>query len=368
MTEHYSALFSAVTLGNISMKNRLAMAPMTRARSPERVPTESVATYYAQRAGAGLIITEATQISVQGTGSIATPGIHTAEQIAAWKQVTQAVHDRGGSIICQIWHVGRVSHASFQENGQAPVSSSDVHGEVNTFTAEGFERTTPPRPLAIEEIPGVVGDYRQAALNAIEAGFDGVQIHAASGYLIDQFLRDGCNKRDDEYGGSIENRCRFLLEVTDAVVDAIGAGRTSVRLSPFTVTWDCSDSDPQPLFTHAVQELDKRDLAFLEIVERGFESIAATTEAQSNDVFQPTHLREAYQGRLMVNGCYQPEDADNAISSGYADAVSIGRPYVSTPDYAERIAAGVALNEDVDPLMWYGGDDKGYIDLPAMED
>jgi N-ethylmaleimide reductase len=366
MTDHYPALFSAVTLGSIPMKNRLAMAPMTRARSPERVPTESVATYYAQRAGAGLIITEATQISVQGTGSIATPGIHTDEQIAAWKKVTDAVHARGGSIVCQIWHVGRVSHASFQANGQAPVSSSDVHGEVNTFTADGFERTTPPRPLTIEEIPGVVADYRQAALNAVEAGFDGVQIHAASGYLVDQFLRDGCNKRQDEYGGAIENRCRFLLEVTDAVIDAIGAERTSVRLSPFTVTWDCSDSDPQPLFTHAVKELDKRDLAFLEIVERGFESIAATTEAQSNDVFQPTHLREAYQGRLMVNGCYQPEDADSAISSGYADAVSIGRPYVSTPDYAERIAAGAALNEDVDPLMWYGGDDKGYIDLPAM--
>ena len=366
MTEHYPALFSAVTLGNIPMKNRLAMAPMTRARSPERVPTESVATYYAQRAGAGLIITEATQISVQGTGSIATPGIHTAEQIAAWKKVTDAVHDRGGSIICQIWHVGRVSHASFQANGQAPVSSSDVHGEVNTFTADGFERTTPPRPLAIEEIPGVVEDYRQAALNAVEAGFDGVQIHAASGYLVDQFLRDGCNKRQDEYGGAIENRCRFLLEVTDAVIDAIGAARTSVRLSPFTVTWDCSDSNPQPLFTHAVKELDKRDLAFLEIVERGFDSIAATTETQSNDVFQPTHLREAYQGRLMVNGCYQPEDADSAISSGYADAVSIGRPYVSTPDYAERVAAGEALNEDVDPLMWYGGGDEGYIDLPAM--
>jgi N-ethylmaleimide reductase len=367
MSEPIAVLFSPITLGDIALKNRLAMAPMTRARSPERVPTDSVVQYYAQRAGAGLIITEATQISIQGTGSIATPGIHTPQQIAGWQRVTDAVHQRGGKIICQIWHVGRVSHASFQQDNQAPVSSSDVHGEVNTFTAAGFERTTPPRALALEEIPGVVADYRQAALNAITAGFDGVQIHAASGYLIDQFLRDGCNRRQDAYGGSVENRCRFLLEVSDAVIDAVGAGRTSVRLSPFTVTWDCSDSDPQPLFTHAARELDKRNLAFLEIVERGFESIAATSEAQANGTFKPNDLRQAYTGRLMVNGCYQPEDAARAISSGYAEAVSIGRPYLSTPDYAERVAAGAALNEDVDMMAWYGGGDEGYIDQPTLD-
>jgi N-ethylmaleimide reductase len=368
MPQHYPALFTPVTLGDIALRNRLIMAPMTRARCPDRVPTDSVVTYYTQRAGAGLLITEATQISVQGTGSIATPGIHTGEQVAGWRHVTDAVHAAGGAILCQIWHVGRVSHACFQENDQAPVSSSDVHGEINTFTASGFERTTPPRPLYIDEIPGVIADYARAARNAIRAGFDGVQIHAASGYLIDQFLRDGCNRREDAYGGSVENRCRFLLEVTDAVVDAIGAGRTSVRLSPFTVTWDCRDSNPQPLFTHAVTELDKRDLAFLEIVERGFDSVAVTNTQQVEGTFSPRDIRGAYRGRLVVNGCYQPADAANAIESGYAEAVSIARPYISTPDYAERVAAGVPLNPDADPAHWYGGGDEGYIDLPAMDD
>ena len=223
-----------------------------------------------------------------------------------------------------------------------------------------------PAELTLSEIKDIIIAFGAGALRAKKWGFDAVQLHGAHGYLINQFLSPLTNRRNDEYGGSIENRCRFLLDVTDAVIDAIGAGRTSVRLSPFTVTWDCSDSNPQPLFTHAVKELDKRDLAFLEIVERGFESLAATNRTAAEDEFQPHHLREAYSGRLMVNGCYQPEDAENAVSSDYADAVSIGRPYVSTPDYAERVAAGATLNEDVDPLAWYGGGDEGYIDLPAM--
>ena len=365
MSTHYPALFTPATLGEIRLSNRLVMAPMTRARCPQRMPTDSVVSYYSQRAGAGLIITEATQVSVQGTGSVATPGIHTQEQLEAWRRVTEAVHARGGSIICQLWHVGRVSHECFQQHGAAPVSSSDVHGEINTFTANGFERTTPPRPLDIAEIPGVVTDFARGANNAINAGFDGVQIHGASGYLIDQFLRDGCNLRDDAYGGSVENRCRFLLEVTDAVIDAVGARRTSVRLSPFTVTWDCRDSNPQPLFTHAVRELDKRGLAFLEIVERGFDSVAVSTGKQAADTFNPGHIREAYQGRLVVNGCYQPADAASAIERAYAEAVSIARPYISTPDYAERVAAGLPMNQDVDPADWYGGGDEGFIDLPG---
>jgi N-ethylmaleimide reductase len=241
-----------------------------------------------------------------------------------------------------------------------------VHGEINTFTANGFERTTPPRPLRLEEIAGVVEDYATGARNAIEAGFDGVQIHAASGYLIDQFLRDGCNRRQDDYGGSVENRCRFLVEVTDAVAGAVGRERTSVRLSPFTETWDCRDSNPQPLFTHAVEQLDKRDLAFLEVVERGFDSVAVTNTRLEQQEFIPQDIREAYRGRLVVNGCYQPADAAAAVDSGYAEAVSIARPYISTPDYAERVANGVPLNPDADPTGWYGGGDEGYIDLPAM--
>mgnify|MGYP001823800260 FL=1 len=362
-------LFSPVTLGEIQLANRLAMAPMTRARAPERIPNEIMRRYYEQRAGAGLIITEATQISVQGTGSTATPGIHTPEQVAAWRRITDAVHARGGKIICQIWHVGRVSHASFQLNGQAPVCSSAVAGEVNTFTDNGFEACTPPRALDIDEIPGVIDQYRQGALNAMEAGFDGVQIHAASGYLIDQFLRDGVNQRNDAYGGSVENRARFLLEVTDAVCAAIGAGRVAVRLSPFTVTWDCQDSHPRSIFCHAVSELNKRPLAFLELVERGFDSIAVNTEQdESSGAFCPAELCELYAGPLMVNGCYDKDSAAMAIASGHAQAVSLGRPFISTPDVVERYLVGAELNPDLEPTTWYGGDDQGYCDTPLLAD
>ena len=366
MTTPPGPAFTPFKLGAIEVANRFAMAPMTRARAPSRVPNDIMRQYYAQRAGAGLIISEATQVSVQGTGSIATPGIYSAEQVEGWRQVTDAVHGRGGKIICQIWHVGRVSHQSFQEGGQAPVSSSAVAGEVNTFTENGFEPCTPPRALALAEIPGVVEQYRQAAENAIAAGFDGVQIHAASGYLIDQFLRDGVNQREDEYGGSPENRSRFLLEVTDAVCDAIGSDRTSVRLSPFTVTWDCSDSNPQPVFSHAVRELDKRGLAFLELVERGFESVAVAGAGQELGEFSPGDLRQLFSGPLMVNGCYDLESASEVLANGHAQMVSLGRPYISTPDLVERYRAGAPLNPDVDPLAWYGGEAAGYCDQPAL--
>lgn len=361
-------VFSPVKLGGIRLANRFAMAPMTRARAPERIPTDAMVRYYRQRAGCGLIITEATQVSHQGTGSIATPGIHTPEQIAGWRRVTDAVHQAGGSIICQIWHVGRVSHVSLQQDGKVPVSSSAVAGEVNTFTANGFEPCTPPRALELDEIPSVVDQYRQGATNAIAAGFDGVQIHAASGYLIDQFLRDGVNQRSDAYGGSVQNRARFLLEVTDAVCAAIGSDRTSVRLSPFTVTWDCADSDPRSIFSHATIELEKRDLAFLEIVERGFDSIAVSDGvAKVPGEFAPAELRALYNGRLMVNGCYDLASATEAIEAGQANAVSLGRPFISTPDVVERYRAGATLNPDSDPLTWYGGGEEGYCDLPAMD-
>ena len=359
--------FSPILLGKLQLANRFAMAPMTRARAPERIPTDAMVAYYRQRAGAGLIITEATQISEQGTGSIATPGIHTTAQVEGWRRVTDAVHQRGGQIICQLWHVGRVSHSSMQPGGAVPVSSSAVPGEVNTFTASGFERCTPPRALSLQEIPGIVEQYRAAALNARKAGFDGVQIHAASGYLIDQFLRNGVNHRTDEYGGCPANRIRFLLEVTDAVCAAIGAARTAVRLSPFTVTWDCSDSDPQAVFSAAVTALDQRGLAFLELVERGFDSIAVSHDRDiAPDRFSPAHLRRLYSGPLMVNGCYDLAGAKAALASGHAQAVSLGRPFISTPDVVERLAAGVPLNPDVDPAAWYGGDERGYSDLPAV--
>jgi len=339
---------------------------MTRARAGlERIPTASMATHYAQSAGAGLIITEATQVSVQGTGSAFTPGIHRSEEIEGWSRVTEAVHAHGGKIMLQIWHVGRVSHSSFQANGEAPVSSFDVRGDVNTFTLNGFEPTTPPRALEIGEIHGVVDQYRQGARNAILAGFDGVQIHGANGYLIDQFLKDGVNKRTDEYGGSVENRCRFMLEVVDAVVAEVGGDRTSIRLSPFSATWDCHESNPGPLFLHAVRELNARPLAFLEIVEQIVAS-EITEQGEADASFTPSHIREAYHGSLVVNGGYDLERANAAIDTGHADAVSFASLYMSNPDLAERFAAGAELNPGPDMMTAYGGGDAGYIDYPAM--
>lgn len=361
-----ATLFSPVSLGAIELKNRVVMAPMTRARSPENIPTPSNATYYAQRAGAGLILTEATQVSRQGTGTIATPGIYTEAQIAGWRRVTDAVHAAGGRIVCQLWHSGRVSHSCFQENGQPPVSSSAVRGDIRTFTPDGFTPTSEPRALELEEIPGVVEQFRQGALNAIAAGFDGVELHAANGYLIDQFLRDGVNQRTDAYGGSVENRCRFLLEVTDAVVDAVGAERTGVRLAPFSSVWDCHDSNPRPLFLHAVAELDRRKLAFLEIVEQINESDVSKSQAAAVADFSIDDLRAVYHGDLVLNGGYDAERAEAVLAAGGAAAISIGRPFICNPDLAERYAAGAELTPMGDPSVIYGGGDAGYIDFPTM--
>lgn len=359
-------LFTPVQLGALQLKNRLMMAPMTRARTPSTVPNDAMVRYYAQRASAGLIITEATQVSVQGTGAFATPGIHTSEQIAGWRRVTEAVHAAGGRILCQIWHSGRVSHTRFQEGGQLPVAPSAVQGNVQTYTIEGFEPTPEPRALTLEEIPGVVEQFRQGALNAIEAGFDGVEIHGANGYLIDQFLRDGVNQRTDAYGGSVENRCRFLLEVTDAVISAIGAERTAVRLSPFSVTWDCHDSNPRPLYLHAAAELDKRNLAFLEVVEEINSSAISGGGARSD--FNMDDIRAVYHGRLVVNGGYDAERARAALDEGKALAVSIGRPFISTPDVPVRFARNAPLNAPGDPNEVYGGGEKGYTDFPLLQE
>lgn len=363
-------MFQPLQLGDIQLRNRMLMSPMTRARVPGRVPTASTVTYYAQRAGAGLIITEATTVSQQGDGSIATPGIYTQEQIAGWRAVTQAVHERGGKIACQLWHTGRVSHSSMQPDNAAPVSASDVAGQVVTFTHNGFEPTTPPRALRLEEIPGVVQQFVTAADNAMAAGFDAVEIHAGSGYLLDQFLRDGTNKRTDGYGGSIANRCRFCLDVVDAVVAAIGAGRTGIRISPMLDTWDCSDSDPVSLFSHLVRELSNRDLAFLDMIERNVASVAVSdgTDAAQSEA-GVVAIREAFTGNYIANGSYDLERAEAALHSGYAQAVSFGRDYIANPDLAERLAAGVPLNPPADPADYYGdGGDKGYIDFPALSD
>ena len=362
-----SVLLTPVRLGAMELRNRVVMAPMTRARAgTERVPNELMATHYAQRAGAGLILTEATQVSPQGTGSAFTPGIHTQAQVEGWRLVTEAVHARGGCIALQLWHVGRVSHVSLQEGGQAPVAPSAVHGTISTFTNEGFEPTSPPRALERDEIPGVVDQFRRGAAFAMAAGFDGVQIHAANGYLVDQFLRDGVNQRTDDYGGSVENRCRFLLETTDAVAAEVGGDRTAVRLSPFTVTWDCVDSDPAPLFRHAVAELATRELAFLEIIERMGTNVATADGGEKDLGFTPEELRALYPGSFMVNGGYDQASAERAIESGHADAVSFARPYISTPDLAERFAVGAEPAAEANMLTFYGGGAEGYTDYPAL--
>ncbi len=338
-------LFSPLKLGDITLANRVIMAPMTRARVPDRTPNASTVTYYAQRAGAGLIVTEATTVSAQGNGSVATPGIYSQEQIAGWRKVTDAVHDLGGRIAVQLWHTGRVSHASLQQGNAVPVSASAVAGEVLTFTENGFEPTTPPRALDIEEIPGVVDQFVQAAHNAMSAGFDAVEIHAGSGYLLDQFMRDGTNKRTDNYGGSLANRCRLVLEIVDAVSAAIGSGRTGIRISPMLVTWDCRDSDPVALFTHLAAELGKRPIAFLDMIERNDASIAVSGDDHAVDNEAGVRLiREAFKGNYIANGCYRGDSADAAIANGYASAVGFGRDYISTPDLAQRMRAGADLN------------------------
>jgi len=361
-------LFSSVTLGDLELKNRILMAPMTRARTPTRVPNDSTVTYYAQRAGAGMIVTEATTVSLQGNGSLATPGIYNDEQIAGWRRVTDAVHAQEGKIACQLWHTGRVSHTSFTPDGGAPVSASAVHGEVLTFTANGFEATSPPRALELAEIPGVVQQFATAAKNAREAGFDAVEIHCGSGYLLDQFLRDGTNQRNDEYGGSIENRCRFALAVVDAVVAAVGAGRTGIRISPMLETWDCRDSNPVVLFTHFVTELSQRNLAFLDMIERNDAPMAVSDDVDANENEAGVRaIRAAFSGTYIANGSFDLERAEEALASDYATAISFGRDFISTPDLAQRLAAGVALNPPADFLDYYGdGGDKGYIDFPAM--
>jgi N-ethylmaleimide reductase len=364
----FEHLFSPCQLGDVALANRVIMAPMTRARVPDRVPGDSTVAYYAQRAGAGLIITEATTVSAQGNGSVATPGIYSEQQLAGWRRVTDAVHANGGKIAVQLWHTGRVSHASLQPGNAPPVSASNLAGEVLTFTENGFEPTTPPRALGLDELPGIVDQFVQAAQNAMQAGFDAVEIHAGSGYLLDQFMRDGTNQRTDHYGGSAANRCRLVLEIVDAVCAAIGAGRTGIRISPMLVTWDCSDSDPVALFSYLVRELGKRSLAFLDMLERNDASIAVSGDDNAdNNEAGVKRIREAYSGNYIANGCYRGDSAEAAIASGYATAVSFGRDFISNPDLAQRLRVGAELNAPADPMDYYGdGGDKGYIDFPTL--
>lgn len=372
------SLFEPIAIGDIQLANRVVMAPMTRNRAPDSMPTRSMAVYYGQRAdpqeGAGLIISEATAISPMAQGYADVPGLWSAQQVGAWQEVTRAVHERGGRIFAQLWHVGRISHTSLLPDGQVPVAPSAIRAKARTYVLDatgrgGFVETSSPRELQPQEISLVISDYRRAAANAIEAGFDGVEVHAANGYLIDQFLRDGSNHRVDEWGGSAANRVRFLSEVTRAIAAEIGGGRVGVRLSPVTPTNDASDSDPQQLFMTAVRALAPWQLAYLHILEG--EGRGQRSYMQGVVPFDYASLREAYRdvggrGAWMVNNGYDAAQAQEALDDGSADLVSFGRPFIANPDLTAKFREGLPLAQpDADRL--YGGGDSGYVDYPRRK-
>ena len=353
------SLFDPIQLGAIAAPNRILMAPLTRGRATRaHVPTPLMVEYYAQRTSAGLIITEATGISQQGLGWPYAPGIWTDEQVAAWTPVTEAVHAAGGRIVCQLWHMGRLVHPSFI-GGAQPVSSSATTAPGKTHTYDGKQPYTEARPLRLDEIASLLDDYRRAARNAVAAGFDGVQVHAANGYLIDQFLRDNSNFRDDAYGGSVENRVRLLREVTAAVAETVGADRTGVRLSPNGDSQGANDSDPEPLFTAAAAALSDLGIAFLELREPGFEGTFGKAERPA---LAPA-IRAAFRGPLVLNSDYDGAKGQATLDRGEADAIAFGRTYLANPDLPERIRGGVPLAES-DPATWYTQDARGYTDYP----
>ena len=357
-------LFQPCHMGTLPLANRLVMAPLTRSRAGAGdVPTPLMATYYAQRASAGLIISEASQISPQGKGYIQTPGIYSPAQIAGWKQITDAVHAKGGKIVIQLWHVGRISHPALQEGGALPVAPSAVTPAGWVFTGQGKEDMVTPRALALDELPGIVADYRRAAENAEAAGFDGVEIHAANGYLLDQFLRDKTNLRSDRYGGSIENRARLLLEVTDAVLEVWAKDRVGVRLSPLSTVNDIDDSHPEAVFTHAVQELAQRDIGFLHIVE----GITGGPRIPGKPTdFDLGALRRCFPNTYIANNGYTREMAIEAREKNSADLIAFGKAFIANPDLVERLRRNAPLNA-LDAETLYGGDQRGYTDYPFLD-
>jgi N-ethylmaleimide reductase len=354
-------LFSPFRLGPLTLPNRVVMAPMTRNRAgPGNVPGPLAAAYYAQRSSAGLIVSEATQVSPQGVGYPGTPGIHSAEQVAGWQRVTEAVHGAGGRIYLQLWHVGRISHPSLQPDGALPVAPSAIAPAGQAMTREGMKPFVTPRTLETAEIPGIVEDYRRGARNARQAGFDGVELHGANGYLVDQFLRDRTNKRTDRYGGSAQNRARFLVEVTEAIVGEWGAERVGVRLSPTTPFNDMADSDPAATFAVAVGELDRFGLAYLHVVEP-----IATDPAPAGEMPDIRFFRKLWRGVLIGNKGYDLERAKAALRDGLADLVSFAVLFLANPDLPERLRRGGPFNPP-DRKSFYGGDAHGYIDYPPL--
>jgi len=354
-------LFQKFRLGQLELANRVVMAPLTRNRADAgNVAARLTAEYYAQRASAGLIVAEGSQVSPMGQGYLATPGIHSPQQVAAWKVVTDAVHESGGHIFLQLWHVGRVSHTSLLPGGAAPLAPSAVTANTKTYLGQGFEPVSAPRALDLSEIPGIVDDFRKAAANARAAGFDGVEIHGANGYLIDQFMKDGANKRDDAYGGSIDNRTRLLAEVTGAVCAEIGRDRVGVRLSPAGPINDCADSAPQALFEMAVDKLEAIGPVYIHMIE----GITGQTR-DTNPAVDFAALKKRYSGVYMANNCLDGAAAQAAIDAGRADLVSFGRAFIANPDLVRRLREGAPLNQlNRDTL--YGGGAQGYTDYPSL--
>lgn len=355
-----SKLFDSYKLGAVTLTNRAVMAPLTRNRALAGfVPNPLAIEYYGQRASAGLLITEASQVSQQGQGYQDTPGIYTKEQVAGWRKVTDRVHERGGHIYIQLWHVGRISHTSLQANGGAPVAPSAIRANTKTFVGGAFADVSEPRALDLGEIPGIIDSFKRASANAIEAGFDGVEIHGANGYLLDQFAKDGTNNRTDAYGGSIENRARLMIEVSKAVAAEAGADRTGIRISPVTPANDVSDSNPQPLFDHIVDQLNTLKLIYIHVIE------GATGGPRDIAPFDYASLRKRFSGTYIANNGYDFKLATEILNQNKADLIAFGKPFISNPDLVERLKLGAPLNA-FDKTTFYGGGAKGYTDYPAL--
>jgi N-ethylmaleimide reductase len=353
-------LQTPIKIGICNLPNRIVMAPLTRMRAPQNIPNDLMAIYYGQRASAGLIIAEASPISPQGIGYPATPCIYNELQVSGWKKITETVHAQNSHIFLQLWHVGRISHPDFHQ-GVLPVAPSAIAPKGKALTPTGMQMFVTPRALETDEIQGIVEDYRKAAKNALEAGFDGVEIHSANGYLLDQFLRDGSNERTDCYGGSFENRARLLFEVTEAVISVWGAQRVSIRLSPSGTFNDMTDSDPETFFVYLLGQLNRFGLSYLHIVDALEGDVRHGAKVVSLAV-----LRKAYKGMLIVCGGYDKLRAEGAINQGLADAVAFGQLYIANPDLVERFKLNAPLNK-ADATTFYGGTEKGYTDYPFLQ-
>ncbi len=365
-------LFDPTQAGELRLANRIVLAPLTRNRAPDAIPTPLMAEYYAQRASAGLLVTEATAISQQAQGYSDVPGLYGSEQIDGWKRVTEAVHEAGGKIVVQLWHVGRVSHNELQPGGGQPVAPSAITAKTKTVLIRNgvptFVDTSEPRALKVEELPGIVHTYQAAARNAVEtAGFDGVEIHAANGYLLDQFLKSGSNQRTDDYGGSIENRARLLLEVVRAVTNAVGGGRTGIRLSPVTPANDAFDADPQPLFEYVVRQLATLHLAYIHLIEGATGGPRDLPERPFDyAALKAVYRKAGGKGAWMVNNGYDKAMAEKAMANG-ADLVSFGKPFIANPDLVERLRRNAPLNTP-DKATFYGGGAEGYTDYETLSE